>query len=146
MQSDIKLDSEKNGWVTVEGAVLNAKMSDLILEAPAYRTAKGGPYRRALVHNPDDGLTVNFNGDYPGGVRIVGARLRLAVDHQTGGLKLPKDGQVGDLVVVHSTIMRDGLMLGEELTLWMCVGFRTLVGETPATWAQIPFGDVVDGK
>lgn len=30
------------------------------------------PFRRALVHDFQDGLTVNWGGDYPGGVTIQG--------------------------------------------------------------------------
>ncbi|QXP53073.1 MULTISPECIES: hypothetical protein [unclassified Cellulophaga] len=32
----------------------------------------GSGHRRALVHDHEDGLTINYNGDYPGGVTIKG--------------------------------------------------------------------------
>ena len=31
-------------------------------------------FRRALVHDESDGLTINFNNDYPGGVTVGGVR------------------------------------------------------------------------
>jgi len=32
----------------------------------------GSGHRRALVHDQSDGLTINFNHDYPGGVTLNG--------------------------------------------------------------------------
>jgi hypothetical protein len=58
--------------VLVEGTVLKTTAADLMLDAPQRRLPGGGPFRRALVHNTQDGLTLNFNGDYPGGVTVVG--------------------------------------------------------------------------
>jgi hypothetical protein len=54
-----------------------------MIDSPGRR--RGGaspPHRRALVHDFQDGLTINFAGDYPGGVTVTG---NLAV---TGELKL----------------------------------------------------------
>jgi hypothetical protein len=42
-----------------------------MLDFPARRIGPN-PFRRALVHNQSDGLTVNFNGDYPGGITLNG--------------------------------------------------------------------------
>lgn len=36
------------------------------------RRKNDSPHRRALVHDFDDGLTLNWGGDYPGGVRVEG--------------------------------------------------------------------------
>jgi len=41
------------------------------LDSAARRSAARG-VRRALVHDQKDGLTINFNGDYPGGVTVIG--------------------------------------------------------------------------
>ena len=41
MRSDIRLDADKDGWVTIDGAVLNVAASDVILEQKAYRTDEG---------------------------------------------------------------------------------------------------------
>jgi hypothetical protein len=45
--------------------------SDLVLDSSARRKPNGPRFRRALVHDENDGLTVNFAGDYPGGVTVV---------------------------------------------------------------------------
>ena len=67
MSSDIKLDAQDDGWVTIETNVLQSNSSDFILDNSARRQSAGG-FRRALVHDETDGLTVNFAGDYPSGV------------------------------------------------------------------------------
>jgi hypothetical protein len=71
-----------------------------MLDAPGRRSTTGG-HRRALVHDSGDGLTINFNRDYPGGVSVmsdlavggdlaVAGRLDLSaaalagLDHQIG--------------------------------------------------------------
>lgn len=61
MSADIKL-GENN--VAVEA-------TDLLLDHPSRRKVAGGQ-RRALVHDFDDGLTLNWANDYPGGVTIIG--------------------------------------------------------------------------
>ncbi|MDQ2920720.1 MAG: hypothetical protein M3R52_03760 [Acidobacteriota bacterium] len=52
---------------------LNVHGSDLTLDSPARRKPNGPRLRRALVHDESDGLTINFNNDYPGGVSVAGA-------------------------------------------------------------------------
>lgn len=72
MATDIKLDQQGGDWLIVEGRVLKTTASDFMLDSPGRR--RGGPsaFRRALVHNDQDGLTINFGGDYPGGVTVIG--------------------------------------------------------------------------
>jgi hypothetical protein len=82
MPTDIKLDQQGGDWLVLEGSVLKTTASDLILDAPGRRGGGPSPHRRALVHDFGDGLTINFAGDYPGGVTVTG---NLAV---TGDLKL----------------------------------------------------------
>jgi hypothetical protein len=72
MPSDIKLDQGDGGWVLVEGTVLKSTAADFMLDSPLRRRPGGSPHRRALVHDAQDGLTINFNGDYRGGVTVVG--------------------------------------------------------------------------
>lgn len=69
------------GGITLRGEVKVAKLSgthlrvlhhDVHLDNPARRTSTTGN-RRALVHDFNDGLTINWNSDYPGGVTIRGA-------------------------------------------------------------------------
>ena len=71
MATDIKLDEGDGNWLVIEGSVLKTTASDLILNSPGRRPQTGG-LRRALVHDSRDGLTINFNGDYPGGVTMGG--------------------------------------------------------------------------
>jgi hypothetical protein len=46
--------------------------ADFMLDSPERRKGSNPPHRRALVHNESDGLTVNFNEDYPGGIILNG--------------------------------------------------------------------------
>jgi hypothetical protein len=59
-------------WVDVESRVVQVKGTDLHLDSAARRT-NATLYRRALVHDYGDRLTINWNGDYPAGVRINGS-------------------------------------------------------------------------
>jgi len=73
MQTDVQLDAEDGSVVLIDARVVKAKASDFILDSPARRAANArgaAGMRRALVHDQHDGLTINFNRDYPGGVTI----------------------------------------------------------------------------
>lgn len=73
--SDVSLDQPAGGWVTIQADVVNSTAHDLILgSADRMKVAKAGgtTYRRALVHDFDDGLTINWANDYTGGVTIRG--------------------------------------------------------------------------
>ncbi len=68
-----KVRGHNNGdWVDVESRVVQVKGSDVMVDSAARRT-NSTPYRRAIVHDFNDGLTLNWNNDYPGGVTINGA-------------------------------------------------------------------------
>lgn len=82
MATDIKLDQAGGTWLVLEAGAVQMTASDLMLDAAARRRPGGPPMRRALVHDAGDGLTLNFAGDYPGGV-TVGGDLRV-----TGQLRL----------------------------------------------------------
>jgi hypothetical protein len=72
---DIRL---KTGQVVVDAW-------DLCLDSPDRRQfphKMRPPMRRAFVHDPDDGLTVNWENDYPGGVTLNGVRSVTA--HREG--------------------------------------------------------------
>jgi hypothetical protein len=69
--SDIILD-ENSEQVTVFCNNLNVQGHDLLLDSAARRKPNGPTFRRALVHDENDGLTMNFNDDYPGGVTLNG--------------------------------------------------------------------------
>ena len=68
--SDIRLTEQD---VQLEGRRVICSAYDVVLDNPA-RRRPGDPrgVRRALVHDFDDGLTLNWNQDYPGGVTIRG--------------------------------------------------------------------------
>jgi hypothetical protein len=70
MATDVKLDQGDGSFLELDARVVKAISSDFMLDQPSRRKG-GGPFRRALVHDQNDGLTVNFNGDYPGGVTLV---------------------------------------------------------------------------
>ena len=87
MAGDVKLDEGNSNWVTIEGTAIRARTSDLMLDSPARRGAGGGNFRRALVHDQRDGLTLNYNRDYPGGITLNAvAYISPQAPHTTGGL------------------------------------------------------------
>ena len=154
MNSDIKLDAESNGWVTVESNVLKANSSDFMLDNSARRKSTDG-FRRALVHNENDGLTVNFNGDYPGGVRLEGdasveggltvaGRLRLRkIDSPDNAL--PRKGHVGDIIVLQNSTINPAALLN-DVSVWICLGKRIGTGEDDTVWwQQISVGEPLAG-
>ncbi len=87
MPTDIKLDQQGGNWLILEGSVLKTTASDLMLDSPGRRRGGSSPHRRALVHDSQDGLTINFAGDYPGGVTVTG---NLAI---TGNLAVTRRSQ-----------------------------------------------------
>lgn len=68
MSADIKLDGN---WLVFEGQWTRVRSWDLMLDAEDRRSDSSG-WRRALVHNHEDGLTINYSSDYPAGVKIEG--------------------------------------------------------------------------
>lgn len=71
MATDVRLDDIDGTYVVLDARVVKALGSDIMLDS-AERRKSSKPFRRALVHNQSDGLTVNFNGDYVGGITLVG--------------------------------------------------------------------------
>ncbi|ABD06766.1 hypothetical protein RPB_2060 [Rhodopseudomonas palustris HaA2] len=172
MNSDIKLDSEGTGWVTIESNVLKVNASDLMLDSSARRSSAEG-HRRALVHDESDGLTLNFAGDYPGNVTIEGGAnirgpTRIKGDGRIegraqidGGLSvrgrlrlhridspdnaLPRTGNVGDIIVVqNATITPEALL--NDVSLWICIGKRIGLGQGDEVyWQPLSAGAPVAG-
>ena len=70
MASDVKLDGDN---VVVEGST-QVNGAEIFLD----RLHRGGP-RRALVHDLNDQLLINCGGDYPEGVKIMGATMEGSV-------------------------------------------------------------------
>jgi hypothetical protein len=67
----MKLDQDDGTYLVLDARVVKVEASDLMLDS-AERHKGGGPFRRTLVHDQKDGLTINFAGDYPGGVTVAG--------------------------------------------------------------------------
>lgn len=76
--SDIKFIGE---YVQIEGDVLRVTCFDVVLDNAGRRSSNAGQ-RRALVHDFQDGLTLNWASDYPGGITLNG---KVAVGELTGG-------------------------------------------------------------
>jgi hypothetical protein len=89
MATDVKLDQVDGSFLVLEGRVVKATAADFMLDSPE-RRLKPTPFRRALVHDQSDGLTVNFNGDYPGGITLNGvAEIIPHFDPGTGLAQKP---------------------------------------------------------
>jgi hypothetical protein len=80
--SDIKFDGSQ---VIVEGTVLKSQTLDVELDHPSRRKTAAGR-RRGLVHDFEDGLTLNWAEDYPGGVTIRGI-VRIPRELQIGTVR-----------------------------------------------------------
>ena len=94
MDADVKLDKQtlllEGDSVRCSGYFKTAG-PDLEVDNPGRRayakvTTPGNPTRRALVHDFGDKLTLNFGGDYRGGVFVVGD---VRVRRQTGTIAWP---------------------------------------------------------
>lgn len=74
-ETDLRLEPENHQIVVSGGAVVKVAAHDLLLDSPPRRgplAAEQKGLRRALVHDFQDGLTINWARDYPGGVSIYG--------------------------------------------------------------------------
>ena len=135
--TDILLDQEGGNWVVVDASVLKVAGADLVLDSSERRGGRPG-HRRALVHDFNDGLTINFNRDYTGGVTVENARVRLQVN---SGPELPKAGTVGELYMMWTTQALDNIPVGAWASLWLCVPNSSLLAGDAATWQEIPLGE-----
>ena len=99
MPTDIRLDQGDGTWLLLDGRVVEVAGSDLMLDAAERRGPGGGNHRRALVHDTGDGLTLNYNGDYPGGVTVSG-RLVVTEDVAVG----PVGTLVGTITALSATL------------------------------------------
>lgn len=146
MNSDVSLDKPFDTWVSIDGTVLKAGTADFMLDSPLRRGPGGGRFRRALVHGSatathGDNLIVNFNGDYPGGVKLNGAVLNLRIIRQNSpDPQLPKLAEPGDLLCLVNQAPIVGVA---HTSIWLCTGKTQFGGQ--AEWRQVPLGDVVLG-
>lgn len=111
MATDIKLDQQNGTWVVIDALAVKTSAADLMIDNPARRRGPS-PLRRALVHDMQDGLTINFGGDYPGGVTVVG-NLAVSGDVQAGGTAL--GAAVASLQAVVRALQVDVGMAGPRL-------------------------------
>jgi hypothetical protein len=95
MSTDMRLDQVDGSFLELDARVVKVISSDFMLDQPSRRKG-GGPHRRALVHDQNDGLTINFNGDYPGGVTLVDLKTLQVRGDITFGIPGTKiDGGLG---------------------------------------------------
>lgn len=156
--TNMHLDQSDGRGIRMAADILEVAGSDLVLDYPPRRKNDDG-WRRALVHDENDGLTINFNGDYPGGVTIVGLNNKLSASgparviyqNNFDAPELPKNGKTGDLVIlVKSPPKKGGIegLLPDEISLWVCTPrLQTeLVGlGGVAHWSPIALGEQVLG-
>lgn len=90
--SDIKFSNSNE--VVVEAFTLKVNSADLQMDF-ASRRKNNTPHRRAIVHDFNDGLTINWAEDYPGGVTI------------NGEVKITKISGSGGLLIKHTEILLD---------------------------------------
>lgn len=136
MSTDIVLDQGNGNWIEVQAAVLKVNGADLMLDSAPRRNGNKG-HRRALVHSEGDSLTINFNGDYPGGVVINNARVSIRCINGSG-VDLPRSGAPGELIATMSNTA-----VSSTFTLWVCTGQG--VGSA-AWWLPINTGEAVLGS
>ena len=106
MATDIKLDQGDGSWLLFEGSVLKTTAADFMLDSAGRRHPGGPAYRRALVHDFQDGLTINYNGDYRGGVTVVG-NLAVTGDvhvHGIGSIVALRDAVTARLDALERTV------------------------------------------
>ncbi len=106
MSTDVKLDQGSDGnTILLDGGVVRATAADFILDSPQ-RHKGPGAFRRALVHDFNDGLTINWTGDYPGGVTIIGPSTASSLAY----IVLDRSGSVFgvnslDQVTIHGSVI-----------------------------------------
>ena len=141
MATDVVLDQET---IKLIADFLEFRGVDVRIDNPGRRRG-GGNYRRAVVHDFQDGITLNWERDYPGGVTVNDANLVLRVHAQDGAEpKLPKTADVGTvLLLVNSTKPRFGAP-ETHVSLWICVP-TTAPPRNLARWRPLSLGDEVMG-
>lgn len=92
MVADVKLDDDV---VTLEGMV---HITEALRLRSGQESTDSSIDRRAMKHDTSsDSLTINVDGDYPGGVQILGT-VRMPGDVQMGTVKMNKS-DLGDSTV-----------------------------------------------
>lgn len=115
MATDIILDGE--AWIDVQTHALALRGSDLILDDQSRRHPDGPKYRRALVHDAGDGLTINYDGDYPGGLTLLGvAQVVPKAAERDPGVLQQKPGALSPArLVVRGDVSYEEHGIGQDL-------------------------------
>ena len=135
MAADIVLNGDT---VLVVGRWLEARTHDVKLDSPARRAAAGSSddgERRALVHDYHDGLTLNWSGDYPGGVTIEGRVFLSTVRIADALIINPTKGRLNE---PHLTVMGQlHMVLGADAFEGLAHRVRAVANEL---WPAIAIG------
>jgi hypothetical protein len=100
---DITLEEDK---VSVNSRWLHVNSWDIMLDGPGRRREEGTPYRRALVHDGEDGLTINYNMDYPGGVTLCGSVSLPETLNVAGNATFEQKPTVPDILLTELPVFR----------------------------------------
>jgi hypothetical protein len=103
MDADIILTGAQ---LIVNGDELHVRAHDLYVDNPDRRSQPTGN-RRAVVHDQADGVTINYNHDYPGGVTIFGPVKIMGALHveNSDGILVPVQwGALEQAVILSSRL------------------------------------------
>jgi hypothetical protein len=132
MPTDITLDDEDGKQVTIQADIVKTVSSDFRLDDPARRSPPNptqSPFRRALVHDVNDGLTVNYGADYPGGITLHGV-----------GLIIPKDTDK----FTPNLVVRGGIEFEVETKQQSGVGHLGGPGPTVPVRRSVDLQEIID--
>ena len=115
-----------NSDIILEGSQVKVNANDIVLDFPARRKDKNGQ-RRAFVHDFEDGLTINWAGDYPGGVKIQG---HVLLDHTV---------YVKNTATFEKAIAAPDLFIGELKTTGSLPVRVPGTGGLPGKFIDVPF-------
>lgn len=127
--SDVKLQGD---WVIIEGSTLKAETWDFNLDSASRRKADSDPNipRRALVHDRNDGLTINYNKDYPGGVSIRGETQVEELSGQTLSIdKIQSKDPNQELMIGSKINAQQGLVVA-RVKMHRTINSITIDGDT----------------
>ena len=115
MATDVLLDDHDGTWITLNAKVVSTSASAVMVDNPDRRLPDSPERRRALVHDREDGLTINYDDDYPGGLTLRGV-VRITPKEVSKGvtpdltippLKIPWDPWGGIGVKIPEKILAD---------------------------------------
>jgi hypothetical protein len=116
----------------LDGGHLRCSHHDVHLDNSARRKSTSG-FRRAVVHDFNDGLTLNWAEDYPGGVTI------------RGELKLPQGAQTGKLTGSHLRLGHHTLHLDHAARRSSAAGTRRALVHDTQDGLTVNFGQDYPG-